>query len=71
MAASGVLLDHFHRTPPPKRPSFLRRCLRSLRVVTCSWGLERRMQWALLSGEKHGWKMLNGLKNQPLNMATP
>jgi glycosyltransferase involved in cell wall biosynthesis len=65
MAASGVLLDHFHRIPPPPRTSLFRRFVRFLKAVICYRGLNRRMQLAQLSGENRGWDMVSSLCKTP------
>lgn len=58
MAASGVVLDHFHREPAPVRPSIIRCLLRQLKILICFDGVERRMQMATYNGEQHGWDMV-------------
>ncbi len=58
MAASGVVLDHFHREPTPVRPSIIRCLLRRLKILICFDGVERRMQMATLHGEQHGWDIV-------------
>lgn len=58
MAASDVVLDHFHREPTPVRPSIIRCLLRRLKILICFDGVERRMQMATSHGEQHGWDIV-------------